>query len=72
MHCAFCASGLKGAVRNLTAAEIVAQVYLFNERLREQGAMVSRVVVMGSGEPMLNFDTFCRRWIFCIVRIPAT
>lgn len=57
MHCAFCASGLKGAVRNLTAAEIVAQVYLFNERLREHGAIVSRVVVMGSGEPMLNFDS---------------
>ena len=57
MHCSFCASGLKGAVRNLTAAEIVAQVYLFNERLREKNAMVSRVVVMGSGEPMLNFDS---------------
>ena len=89
MHCAFCASGLKGAVRNLTAPEIIAQVYLFNERLRQkheqafqqaatqdatqkaqqtqpasankqnkQGKpdMVSRVVVMGSGEPMLNFD----------------
>lgn len=55
MHCAFCASGLNGAVRNLTAAEIVAQVYLFNERLRGE-AMVSRVVVMGSGEPMLNYD----------------
>ena len=56
MHCAFCASGLKGAVRNLSAAEIIAQVYLFNERIREQGIMVSRVVVMGSGEPMLNFE----------------
>lgn len=56
MHCAFCASGLNGAVRNLTAAEIVAQVYLFNERLRTKNAMVSRVVVMGSGEPMLNLD----------------
>lgn len=56
MHCAFCASGLNGAVRNLTAAEIVAQVYLFNERLRGENIMVSRVVVMGSGEPMLNFD----------------
>lgn len=56
MHCAFCASGLKGAVRNLSVAEIVAQVYLFNERLRAQNAIVSRVVVMGSGEPMLNFD----------------
>ena len=56
MHCAFCASGLKGAVRNLTAAEIIAQVYLFNERIRDEQAMVSRVVVMGSGEPMLNFE----------------
>ena len=56
MHCAFCASGLNGAVRNLTAAEIAAQVYLFNERLRSKNAMVSRVVVMGSGEPMLNLD----------------
>lgn len=89
MHCAFCASGLKGAVRNLTAPEIIAQVYLFNERLRQKNEpalqqaatqaatqkaqltqsasankqnkqrkpdMVSRVVVMGSGEPMLNFD----------------
>ena len=56
MHCAFCASGLNGSVRNLSAAEIVAQVYLFNERLRGENAQVSRVVVMGSGEPMLNFD----------------
>ncbi len=58
MHCAFCASGLNGAIRNLNTAEIVTQVYLFNERLRAQGVedMVSRVVVMGSGEPMLNYD----------------
>ena len=56
MRCAFCARGLKGAVRNLSAAEIIAQVYLFNERIREHKQMVSRVVVMGSGEPMLNFD----------------
>ena len=56
MHCAFCASGLNGAVRDLTIAEIVAQVYLFNERLRAENAQVSRIVVMGSGEPMLNFD----------------
>ena len=56
MRCAFCASGLKGAVRNLSAAEIIAQVYLFNERIREHKHMVYRVVVMGSGEPMLNFD----------------
>lgn len=56
MHCAFCASGLNGAVRDLTKAEIIAQVYLFNEKLREEQAQVSRIVVMGSGEPMLNLD----------------
>ena len=60
MHCAFCASGLHGAVRNLTVnltvAEIAAQVYLFDARLAAAGERVSRVVVMGSGEPMLNFD----------------
>ena len=56
MHCAFCASGLNGAVRNLTAAEILTQVYVFNAALFPEGQRVSRVVVMGSGEPMLNFD----------------
>ena len=56
MHCAFCASGLNGAVRNLTAAEILTQVYVFNAWLSSQNERVSRVVVMGSGEPMLNFD----------------
>ena len=56
MHCAFCASGLHGAARNLTLAEIAAQVYFFNARLFPAGERVSRVVVMGSGEPMLNFD----------------
>lgn len=56
MGCAFCASGLNGCVRNLTAAEILAQVYLFNSMLVREGKQVSRVVVMGSGEPMLNFD----------------
>lgn len=55
MHCAFCASGLKGVVRNLTKAEILAQVYFFNARLLSFGFKVSRVVVMGSGEPMLNY-----------------
>jgi len=56
MHCAFCASGLKGCERSLTRAEILAQVYLCNGLLRNIGERVSRLVVMGSGEPMLNFD----------------
>ena len=56
MNCAFCASGLHGFVRNLTAAEILAQLYFFQSGLQPQGERVSRVVVMGSGEPMLNLD----------------
>lgn len=56
MGCAFCASGINGCIRNLTAAEIVAQVYLFNNRIKLQNAVVSRIVVMGSGEPMLNYE----------------
>jgi 23S rRNA (adenine2503-C2)-methyltransferase len=56
MHCAFCASGLQGALRNLTLAEILAQVYVFQMQLHSQNERISRVVVMGSGEPMLNFE----------------
>ena len=54
MNCAFCASGISGFERNLTAGEILAQVYYFQRMLQKQGARVSRVVVMGSGEPLLN------------------
>lgn len=52
MGCAFCASGLSGCIRNLTAAEILAQVYIFNSMLVREGKKVSRIVVMGSGEPI--------------------
>ena len=60
MNCAFCASGLHGFVRNLTAAEILAQLYYFQSQLQESGERVSRVVIMGSGEPMLNLDNVLR------------
>jgi 23S rRNA (adenine2503-C2)-methyltransferase len=56
MHCAFCASGLNGCVRNLTRGEILAQVYLFEAFLHLTGEHVRRIVVMGSGEPLLNFQ----------------
>lgn len=51
MACAFCASGLAGVVRNLAAHEILEQIV----RARRIGP-VSRVVVMGIGEPLLNLD----------------
>jgi 23S rRNA (adenine2503-C2)-methyltransferase len=51
MGCKFCATGLGGFDRNLTAGEIVGQ-YLLLQRLTEQ--RISHVVFMGMGEPLLN------------------
>lgn len=56
MNCTFCASGLHGFMRNLTAGEILAQLYYFDHVLLPKGERVSRIVIMGSGEPMLNLD----------------
>jgi len=53
--CSFCASGLAGLARNLTAAEIVDQVEFFAAELRRQGSRLDNVVYMGMGEPFLNF-----------------
>lgn len=59
MGCAFCASTLNGLVRNLTSGEILSQVLLVNRYL--QGGLkdkrkVTNVVLMGSGEPLDNYD----------------
>ena len=51
MNCKFCASGINGLKRNLSAGEILQQVYLVNKISR-----VSNIVLMGSGEPLDNFD----------------
>ncbi|HIU63864.1 MAG TPA: 23S rRNA (adenine(2503)-C(2))-methyltransferase RlmN, partial [Candidatus Avacidaminococcus intestinavium] len=56
MGCAFCASGIDGLERNLTVSEIVMQVYVFEYLLAKKKKSVSRVVVMGSGEPFHNYD----------------
>ncbi len=53
MGCKFCATGLGGFDRNLSAGEIVGQ-YLMLQRLSER--RVSHVVFMGMGEPLLNLD----------------
>ncbi len=55
MHCAFCASGLSGVVRNLTTGEIVEQM-LQLQRLTGADERLSHVVVMGMGEPLANLD----------------
>ncbi len=51
--CVFCATAMCGFVRNLSAGEIVDQVITLQER---GGQRVSHVVMMGMGEPLLNFD----------------
>lgn len=53
MGCRFCASTLNGFERNLTASEMLNQVYLVQ---RLTGERVSNVVVMGTGEPLDNYD----------------
>lgn len=58
MGCKFCASTLDGLVRNLTAGEILGQVTAVNAFLGGDTAnrMVTNIVLMGSGEPLDNFD----------------
>ena len=57
MGCRFCASTLDGCVRNLSAAEMLAEVYAIT---RDTGERVSNVVMMGSGEPLDNFEESVR------------
>jgi 23S rRNA (adenine2503-C2)-methyltransferase len=54
--CAFCATGQEGLVRQLSSAEIVAQVRYFQRELAARGEQLSNVVLMGMGEPLLNYD----------------
>ncbi len=57
MGCAFCASTLDGLVRGLTPAEMLGQVYQIQKLTGER---VDSVVVMGSGEPLDNYDALVR------------
>lgn len=57
MGCKFCASGIGGLVRNLTASEMLSQLMAAE---RDNGIRVSNVVMMGMGEPLDNFDNSTR------------
>jgi len=57
MGCSFCATGMGGLIRNLTASEMVAQI---EEAQRDCGIRVSSVVLMGMGEPLDNFEQVTR------------
>ncbi len=54
--CAFCATGLGGLERNLSAAEIVDQVRIATAIGAEEGWRLSNLVYMGMGEPLLNLQ----------------
>ena len=57
MGCKFCASTLDGCVRSLTAGEMLDEVYTIQ---KYTGERVSNIVVMGSGEPMDNYDNLVK------------
>ena len=57
MGCRFCASTIGGWTRNLTSAEMLDQIYQIQKDSQER---VSNVVVMGTGEPMDNYDALVR------------
>lgn len=61
MGCRFCASGKNGLVRNLSAGEILAQVLLINRlNTTDENRGVTNIVLMGSGEPLDNYDNVMR------------
>ena len=59
LNCTFCSTGKQGYNRNLSVAEIIGQVWLANKQLghfTERRRIISNIVLMGMGEPLLNFD----------------
>ena len=57
MGCRFCASTLDGLARNLRPSEMLGQIYQIQ---KISGERVSNIVVMGTGEPMDNYDNFVK------------
>ncbi|MDH4040311.1 MAG: 23S rRNA (adenine(2503)-C(2))-methyltransferase RlmN, partial [Gammaproteobacteria bacterium] len=60
LDCSFCSTGKQGFQRDLSAAEIIGQVWLaiksYDAFAPGSGRIVTNVVMMGMGEPLLNFD----------------
>ena len=60
LDCSFCSTGKQGFQADLSSSEIVGQLWLANKSFdafqNGSGRMVSNVVMMGMGEPLLNFD----------------
>jgi 23S rRNA (adenine2503-C2)-methyltransferase len=60
LNCTFCSTAKQGFNRNLTTAEIISQIFIAYRRLSKdlttKDRVITNVVLMGMGEPLLNFD----------------
>lgn len=57
MGCSFCASAIGGIVRELTTGELLDEIYMIE---RDIGEKINNIVVMGTGEPLNNYDNIVR------------
>ena len=60
LNCSFCSTGAQGFARNLSTGEIIGQVWLAAQALgheRNGARRITNIVMMGMGEPLLNFDS---------------
>ena len=60
LDCKFCATGRMGLVRNLSAGQILDQLIQVSVFAQKRGERVTNVVMMGMGEPLLNYDAVVR------------
>ena len=62
LNCSFCSTAKQGFNRNLSTAEIIGQLYLAHHALLADGREggITNVVMMGMGEPLLNYDAVMR------------
>jgi len=56
MGCTFCATGQMGFKKNLSNGQITEQVIFYADQLNQTGEKVTNIVIMGMGEPFLNYD----------------
>ncbi len=81
LNCSFCSTAKQGFNRNLTTAEIIGQLYLAHHALVQDGNPngITNVVMMGMGEPLLNFDAvmsalniMCDDFAYCLSKRRVT
>lgn len=81
LNCSFCSTAKQGFNRNLSTAEIIAQLYMAHHALLKDGNEngITNVVMMGMGEPLLNYDAvmsalniMCDDYAYCLSKRRVT